>query len=148
MLTSAPALSARGISFAYGREPVLTDVDLDVRAGEFAALVGPNGSGKSTLLRILLGLPRPASGTIEIFGQAPVRNRERVAGWGTSPSGSASPPTCPPPWGGRGDRLPKQRWWRRHPADTQRSTRDRVGGAGRHATSGSTSCRADSSGAR
>jgi zinc transport system ATP-binding protein len=64
-------IAADGISFAYGAEPVLRDVGLRVRAGEFVALVGPNGSGKSTLVRILVGLLRPGAGTARIFGQAP-----------------------------------------------------------------------------
>jgi energy-coupling factor transport system ATP-binding protein len=48
---------------------VLRDVELEIAAGEFAALVGPNGSGKTTLARHLLGLlPRPARGQVLLFG--------------------------------------------------------------------------------
>ena len=57
------------VSFAYGDEPVLEDVSLTVRRGEFLGLVGPNGSGKTTLLRILLGLQAPRAGRVRLFGQ-------------------------------------------------------------------------------
>jgi zinc transport system ATP-binding protein len=70
-------LEATGISFSYGEEPVLEDVSLSLRPGEFVALVGPNGSGKSTLLRVLLGLLRPARGHVLLFGSDPGRLRER-----------------------------------------------------------------------
>jgi zinc transport system ATP-binding protein len=72
-----PVLSARGVSFSYGAEPVVEAVDLDVAAGEFVALVGPNGSGKSTLVRILLGLLRPAVGTVRLFGASPDHLQDR-----------------------------------------------------------------------
>jgi NitT/TauT family transport system ATP-binding protein len=49
-----------------GRTVALTDIDLRVRPGEFLCIVGPSGCGKSTLLRILAGLDRQTSGTIEI----------------------------------------------------------------------------------
>jgi zinc transport system ATP-binding protein len=72
-----PVLEANGVSFAYAREPVLHDVGVALSRGEFIALVGPNGSGKSTLLRILLGLLRPQSGTVRLFGQDPQELGER-----------------------------------------------------------------------
>ncbi len=74
---SGPLLEAWGISFTYGRDQVLDDVTLDVRAGEFVALVGPNGSGKSTLLKVLLGSFPPATGSVRLFGVAPARLTER-----------------------------------------------------------------------
>jgi zinc transport system ATP-binding protein len=76
-LASDPILRAEGISFSYDTHPVLDGVDLDMRAGEFVALVGPNGSGKSTLVRILLGLLRPSEGTVRLFGADAGAFRER-----------------------------------------------------------------------
>jgi NHLM bacteriocin system ABC transporter ATP-binding protein len=59
------------VSFRYGVDgpSVLQDVTLDVKPGEFVALVGPSGSGKSTVLRLLLGFDRPESGTVLYDGQ-------------------------------------------------------------------------------
>ncbi|MGQ0826223.1 MAG: metal ABC transporter ATP-binding protein [Actinomycetota bacterium] len=68
---------ARGVSFAYGATPVLTDVDLAIGAGEFVALAGPNGSGKSTLLRVLLGLAPIQQGTVQLLGEDPRARRDR-----------------------------------------------------------------------
>ena len=48
-------------------------IDLDVAAGSTVALLGPNGAGKSTTIDMLLGLLRPDSGTVEIFGRTPER---------------------------------------------------------------------------
>ncbi len=48
---------------------VLTGVNLEIRAGDFIALMGPSGSGKTTLLNLLGGLDRPTRGTIEVSGQ-------------------------------------------------------------------------------
>jgi zinc transport system ATP-binding protein len=47
---------------------VIADLSFHIHQGEFIALVGPNGSGKTTVLKLILGLERPDSGTIEIFG--------------------------------------------------------------------------------
>jgi energy-coupling factor transporter ATP-binding protein EcfA2 len=67
---------AHHVRFEYERgRPVVRDVDLGIAAGERAALVGPNGSGKSTLLRLLAGLLRPASGSIQLAGRDPARLR-------------------------------------------------------------------------
>jgi putative ABC transport system ATP-binding protein len=48
---------------------VLTNVDLQIRSGDFIALMGPSGSGKTTLLNLLGGLDRPTQGTVEAAGQ-------------------------------------------------------------------------------
>ncbi|MCZ6465396.1 MAG: ABC transporter ATP-binding protein [Proteobacteria bacterium] len=56
------------VSFSYGREPVLRDVSLEVKAGEVVALVGRTGTGKTTLVDLLLRFHDPDSGSIEIDG--------------------------------------------------------------------------------
>jgi zinc transport system ATP-binding protein len=73
-------VEARGLSYAYGSTPVVDEVDLAVRRGEFVALVGPNGSGKSTLLRMLLGALPAARGSVELLGRPPneVTDRWRI----------------------------------------------------------------------
>jgi ATP-binding cassette subfamily C protein len=58
------------LSFAYpGGPPVLQDIDLDVRPGQFVAIVGASGSGKSTLLRMLLGFDTPGTGAVHYDGR-------------------------------------------------------------------------------
>lgn len=60
-----PALvEVRGVTFGYGREPVLEDVDLAVGGRDFLVLEGPNGGGKTTLLKLMLGLLRPWRGEV------------------------------------------------------------------------------------
>jgi putative ABC transport system ATP-binding protein len=53
-----------------GEVPVLKDVDLRVREGEFVGVVGPSGSGKSTLLNMVTGIDRPTEGEVFVAGQA------------------------------------------------------------------------------
>ncbi|MGC4833215.1 ABC transporter ATP-binding protein [Micromonospora vinacea] len=55
----------------YGDVLALDRVDLEVRAGELVGLLGPNGAGKSTLMNLLVGLRRPSSGRVELFGGDP-----------------------------------------------------------------------------
>jgi zinc transport system ATP-binding protein len=62
-------IKANGITFSYGATPVLLDVDLSIREGDFLAIIGPNGSGKTTLVKILLGLLHPSAGRVEIMGR-------------------------------------------------------------------------------
>ncbi len=66
------------LTVAYQRKPVLWDVDLQLPAARLIAIVGPNGAGKSTLLKAMLGLVRPASGSIAIFGEPLRRVRRRI----------------------------------------------------------------------
>jgi len=58
------------VTFGYASTPVLCDVSASFTAGEFVALVGPNGAGKSTLLKIMAGLIRGYSGSVEFSGRS------------------------------------------------------------------------------
>jgi ATP-binding cassette subfamily B protein len=90
--TSSPAILHRGIilegvSFAYPDrdKPVLTDVSLEIPAGQVIALVGENGSGKSTLVKLLCGFYRPIAGRIliddtDLTQIAPADWRGRIGG--------------------------------------------------------------------
>ena len=62
-------LSVERVQAGYDHVRVLNDCSLEVRAGEFIALVGPNGAGKSTLLNTISGLLRPRAGTIRLDGE-------------------------------------------------------------------------------
>jgi ABC-type bacteriocin/lantibiotic exporter with double-glycine peptidase domain len=63
------AISIRGLSKAFGAEPILDHVDLDIAPGELLALLGPSGSGKTTLLRLLAGLETASEGAIAFDGE-------------------------------------------------------------------------------
>lgn len=71
-------VTVRDLTVAYREEPVLWDVDLDVKAATLMAVVGPNGAGKSTLIKTILGLIEPAAGEVQIFGDSLKANRRRV----------------------------------------------------------------------
>lgn len=75
----APAIEVSDLTVAYRNRPVLWDVDVKVPAGVLMAIVGPNGAGKTTLLKAILGLVRPAAGTVRIFGQPLKAVRRLVA---------------------------------------------------------------------
>ena len=61
-------LSLRNVSKQFGAVTALSDIELDVHAGEVVALVGDNGAGKSTLVKVLAGVHPPDAGTIEFDG--------------------------------------------------------------------------------
>ncbi len=66
------AVRIRDVTYGYTSIPVLESIDLDVMKGEVICIVGPNGAGKSTLLKIIAGLIRPWSGSIEFNEERPV----------------------------------------------------------------------------
>ena len=60
------------LSFYYrASEPILKNVNFEIKAGDFFGIVGPNGSGKTTLLQIMLGLLAPSAGTVTFWGKDP-----------------------------------------------------------------------------
>jgi ABC-2 type transport system ATP-binding protein len=63
-----PAIRTEGLTKRYGRVDALTDLDLEVTAGEVLGYLGPNGAGKTTTIRLLLGLIRASAGRAEVFG--------------------------------------------------------------------------------
>jgi len=73
-------VSARDLAAAYGRTPVWSGATFDVAPGEFVGVLGPNGAGKSTLLRMVLGLLKPAAGSLTVLG-APPRRGNRAIGY-------------------------------------------------------------------
>ncbi|MFA6004955.1 MAG: metal ABC transporter ATP-binding protein [Patescibacteria group bacterium] len=61
-------IELRDVSFSYGSETVLDHVSLNVHKGDYVGVIGPNGGGKTTLIKILLGLLKPDSGSVRLFG--------------------------------------------------------------------------------
>jgi putative ABC transport system ATP-binding protein len=72
MEPAPPFIAIRQLSKAYRRGgqivPVLSDITLEIAAGEFTALMGPSGSGKSTLLNLIAGIDKPDSGELRVGG--------------------------------------------------------------------------------
>jgi len=77
-VSDVPVVSLDGVSFSYDGVTVLEEADLRLNERELVCVVGPNGGGKSTLLKIILGLLRPSSGRVRVFGVPPAQARSRI----------------------------------------------------------------------
>ena len=77
-MTEQAVIAVEKVSFSYNGVPVLEDVTLTVHEQDFISIVGPNAGGKTTLLKLILGLLKPTSGTIRVFGLPPVKVRSRI----------------------------------------------------------------------
>src|SRR5215470_15703523 len=75
----ALAVEARGLSLVFetsdGKVEALSNVDLQIEAGDFVSFIGPSGCGKTTLLRIIADLERPTEGTVQVNGVTPEEAR-------------------------------------------------------------------------
>ena len=62
-------LQTNRLSKKIGSKMLVTDVDIHIRKGEIYGFLGPNGAGKTTVMKMITNLWKPASGTIELFGE-------------------------------------------------------------------------------
>ena len=85
-----PAVSTTALRKTYGAIEAVAGVDVTVQIGDVYGYLGPNGAGKTTSLRMMLGLIRPTSGEVRIFGRDPVLDPvaalEGVAGFVEDPA--------------------------------------------------------------
>jgi len=65
---TSPRLQTRGLSVRYGGIAALSDIDLDIQAGEIRGIIGPNGAGKTTLVNLISGISRATSGDVHLDG--------------------------------------------------------------------------------
>jgi branched-chain amino acid transport system ATP-binding protein len=63
------ALAGSGLNLVIDGHQILSDIDVEVRAGEFLAVIGPNGAGKTSLINVLNGAMSPTSGTVRLLGR-------------------------------------------------------------------------------
>jgi len=68
----------KDIRVNYGDIPALENVTLSIFQHDFLGIIGPNGGGKSTLLKVILGLVKPLSGSVSVFGKPPAQVRSRI----------------------------------------------------------------------
>ena len=82
-----PALELRALTKHFGDFVAVQDLNLVVRRGDVYGFLGPNGSGKSTTIRMILGLVRPTSGEVRVFGRPATgpAQRARMAGFVEAP---------------------------------------------------------------
>jgi ABC-2 type transport system ATP-binding protein len=71
--TGEAAIRVRGLSKRFGEVTAVDGVNLTIAAGEVVALLGPNGAGKSTTIDMMLGLARPDSGEVQLYGMDPTQ---------------------------------------------------------------------------
>jgi zinc transport system ATP-binding protein len=71
-------IEIRDLWFSFNSIPILKEVNLTIRSGDFIAFLGPNGGGKTTLLKLMLGLLKPDRGSIKVFNEPPGKSTHRI----------------------------------------------------------------------
>jgi ABC-2 type transport system ATP-binding protein len=79
--SSGPAIEVDRVTFNYGRLKAIDDLSLEIPAGTSFGLLGPNGAGKTTLIRLMVGLLKPAAGSIKCLGKTPSSANARLTGY-------------------------------------------------------------------
>ncbi len=77
-MSSEAVLELNDVSVSFRGRSVLEHVSWRLDAGDFVGVIGPNGAGKSTLLKVVLGLLKPDTGVVKVFGKNPAEVRGRV----------------------------------------------------------------------
>ncbi|HSO23049.1 MAG TPA: ABC transporter ATP-binding protein [Chondromyces sp.] len=78
-MAESPVIEIDDLSFRFDGGPlVLENVNLRIEAGDFASIIGPNGGGKTTLVKLIIGLFKPTTGTVRVFGGPPGKARPRI----------------------------------------------------------------------
>jgi len=70
-VVSNPLIAAHSVSFQRGEEFILSDVSFEIFSGDYVGILGANGSGKTTLIQLIVGLLKPYSGELYLFGERP-----------------------------------------------------------------------------
>jgi ABC-2 type transport system ATP-binding protein/ribosome-dependent ATPase len=81
MIAGRPLAECARVSRQFGEFTAVSEVSLEVRAGEIVGLLGANGAGKTTLIRMLLGLLPASAGNVLLFGDPPSRGTRRRIGY-------------------------------------------------------------------
>lgn len=76
--SGAPVLQLENVEFSYDGRQALRNVNFELHESDFVGIIGPNAGGKTTLLKLILGLLRPDSGRITVFGRTPREARGMV----------------------------------------------------------------------
>jgi len=71
-------IEINNLSFAYEKQTVLQNIQLNVEEKDFLAIIGPNGGGKSTLLKLILGIYAYKKGTIKVLGNTPKKSLRKI----------------------------------------------------------------------
>ena len=74
----SPIIELNNIWLRYHDALILENIHLKVEENDFLGIIGPNGGGKTTLLKIILGLIKPNTGTVKLFGKPPEMSRRYV----------------------------------------------------------------------
>lgn len=72
------AIDIKDLSFAYDKQMILEDINLNIEEKDFLAVIGPNGGGKSTLLKLILGIHPIKNGSITILGKKPSESLQEI----------------------------------------------------------------------